>query len=86
MNRGKDVLLKHRVSPHRPGAGVIKELRTDHRDVLQLCRSSTLHGRRSESLFDSSGHVIAQFLRSLQRPLILTISISRDAICPAGSL
>ena len=39
----------------------------------------------SESSFDSSGNIIAQFLRSLQRSLAPETSISRAAICPAGS-
>ena len=44
----------------------------NHRHVRQPCRSSDAHSRSyptSESLFDSSGHVIAQFFRSLQRSL-----------------
>jgi hypothetical protein len=54
-------------------AGVIEELRTNHRDVRQPCRSSDRSQvdsyPTSEAPFDSSGHVIAQLLRPLQRSL-----------------
>jgi hypothetical protein len=48
---------------------VIEELRTNHRDVRQPCRSSDAHSRQLsdlESPFDNGGYVIAQFTRSLQ--------------------
>jgi hypothetical protein len=40
----------------------------------------------SVSPFDSGGHMIAQFIRSLQCSFDPDISIPRAAICPAGSL
>jgi hypothetical protein len=67
---------------------MIEELRTNHRNVGQPCRSSDAQVDSyptSESPFDSSGHVIAQFSALCNAPLILTISISGAAICPAGS-
>src|SRR6266478_46194 len=50
-------------------AGAIEKLRMNHRDVRQPVFLPTLRVDSyptSESPFDSSGHVIAQFLRSLQ--------------------
>ena len=53
-------------------AGAIEKLRMNHRDVRQPVFLPTLRVDSyptSESPFDSSGHVIAQFFRSLQRSL-----------------
>jgi hypothetical protein len=51
-------------------AGVMDEFRTTIATFVNRVGSSDAHSRQlSESPFDSSGHVIAQFLRSLQGSL-----------------
>jgi hypothetical protein len=71
-------------------AFVIEQPRTNHRDVRQPRRSSDAYKSIAIRLQDARS--IAAATSSLKSaalcnaPLILTISISRAAICPAGSL
>jgi hypothetical protein len=70
-------------------AGMIEEFRTNHRNVGQPHRPLMLtvdSYPTSGRPFYSGGDVIAQFLRSLQRPLDPDNFHLAAAICPAGSL
>jgi len=66
---------------------MIEEFRTNDRDVRQPCRPRSLpiaSYQRARSIAAATLSLSSSAL--CNAPLILTISISRAAICPAGSL
>jgi len=88
-NTDSRLLAKRCLSTHRRVAGVIEEFRRNRRDVRQpvaIRRSKSTVNRlqRARSMAAATSSLNSSAL--CNAPLILTISISRAAICPAGSL